>query len=211
MLSRASFPTSPFRRAYETKSRLPAHGGSSPLSNLHRLAPGSPSLPCITGNATRRPLLLNTTPLAEPQRARRASLSLWPSGSAKPVEQRVSEAYHRYSKLNDRELLLLYLDKQDEAWGKHSSRVPMPSWADYARWVTNGGALLYLFYYIAPSIAAAGEKAVKKTALNWNTMTTTQRHIYNKVVEIEKRLDKESGMAPQGTGGADVEEKTIAD
>ena len=71
--------------------------------------------------------------------------------------------------------------------------------------------MLYLFYYIAPSIAAAGEKAVKKTALNWNTMTTTQRHIYNKVVEIEKRLDKESGMAPQGTGGADVEEKTIAD
>lgn len=67
----------------------------------------------------------------------------------------------------------------------------MPSWADYAGWVSNAGAVLYGYYFIWPQMVAASEEAGKATARNWNTVATNQRRMYDKLVEVEERLEKE--------------------
>ena len=74
----------------------------------------------------------------------------------------------------------------------------MPSWADYARWVSNAGFVLYGCYFIWPQMVAAGEEAKKTTARDLNTVTTNQRRMYDKLVEVEERLEKERSERGRG-------------
>lgn len=66
----------------------------------------------------------------------------------------------------------------------------MPSWSDYAGWVLNAGALLYGYYFVWPQMVAASEETGKATGRNWNTVTRNQRCMYDKLVEVEKRLEE---------------------
>lgn len=188
-LRRAIFPTSTFRGAHDKRPHISAHVYSAPASILHRLATSTPSFTSIAGNATGRPLLSKPF-LPKIQVAPRAPFSFWPFGNEKSIQQRVIEASPRYRNLDDRQLLLLYLDKQDEAWKKQSSSVRMPSWSDYAGWVFIAAAVFYVSYYVWPPVAAGVEKSKKQSDQIWHAMESKQRLILDKVVEIEKRLDK---------------------
>ncbi|CAF9918857.1 hypothetical protein IMSHALPRED_004448 [Imshaugia aleurites] len=187
MLSRANLSTSAFKTTYKTRLRLSTHGASAAL---HRLATHTPSLTTIAGNAIKRPLLSKSSLLAGYQPARRAWLSLWSSGNEKPIKQRVVEASQRHHGLGDRELLLLYLDKQDEAWRKQSSSARRADWWNHAECILLAAGALYVEYYFWPSNEARNEKARNEAGQLWNKNFVNQVQVYNKLMEIEERLDK---------------------
>ena len=66
----------------------------------------------------------------------------------------------------------------------------MPSWSDYAGWVLIAAAVFYVYYYVWPRIAAGVERNRKQRAQHWHSMESKHQLILNKIVEIEKRLDK---------------------
>lgn len=66
----------------------------------------------------------------------------------------------------------------------------MPSWADYASWVIYGMALLYAGFYVSPQLIARDEKDAEGRSQNWSILKNNHRLVYEKLAEIEKRLDE---------------------
>ena len=177
MLSRATFPRSAFRSAHPSFLLPSTHGPSTPLSNIHRLSVnGRPYTSFSARLISYRSLKTNSPPGIRP--AQLAS-SLWRSTHTKSIEDRVIEASNRYSNLSDRNVLLLFLSKQEEIWGEQRRFIRASNISNWVFLASSVGVMYYYYMHLWPQ----QETSKKIGAQNMNIM-------FNKLVEIEKRLEK---------------------